>query len=152
MSPAWQRVSAMYGGSITFLEVSYSMETSQIFAKYDVINTPTFIVFVDGSNISRHNGVFSSPIQMGQFVENDSTNLQSSAATYSGLFALLESESPALLISVILGIGVFASPCVLPLLPGYLGFLVRDESGKDKKRIGIHQYPLLAQDSSASFL
>jgi len=37
----------------------------------------------------------------------------------------------------VLGIGVFASPCVLPLLPGYLVFLVRDESRKDKNRIGV---------------
>ena len=116
MSPAWQRVEAMYGGSTTFLEVSYSMETSQIFEKYNVVNTPTFIIFVEGSNVSRHDGVFSSANEMEQFIQNGSANSQSFAV--SGQLALLESESPALLISVVLGIGLFASPCVLPLLPG----------------------------------
>ena len=66
--------------------------------------------------------------------------------------ALLESESPALLISVVLGIGVFASPCVLPLLPGYLGFLVRDESGKDKKRVGISSISSFAAGLSGILL
>ncbi|MGA2874528.1 MAG: thioredoxin domain-containing protein, partial [Nitrososphaerales archaeon] len=138
MSPVWQRVSEMYGGSISFLEVSYSLESSQIFAKYNVVNTPTFILFVDGSNVSRHNGLFSSPNSIEQFVQNGSSSKQSSA--YSSQIALLESESPAILISVVLGIGVFASPCVLPLLPGYLGFLVRGESKKDKRRIGISSF------------
>ena len=72
----------MYGGSTTFLEVSYSLETSQIFEKYDVINTPTFIVFVDGSNVSRHDGVFSSPSQMGQFVQNGSANSSNPSAIF----------------------------------------------------------------------
>jgi len=150
MSPAWQRVEAMYGGSTAFLEVSYSMETSQIFAKYDVTNTPTFIIFVDGSNVSRHDGVFSSPDKMEQFIQNGSVNSQSSAV--SGQLALLESESPALLISVVLGIGVFASPCVLPMLPGYLGLLVRDESGKDKNRVGISSISSFAAGLSGILL
>lgn len=136
MSPLWQKVSEMYGGSIAFLEVSYSLETSQIFAKYDVVNTPTFILFADGSNVSRFNGAFSSPSAMEQFVQNGSTNSQSLIGSYLGNLSFLESETPAILISLVLGICVFASPCALPLLPGYLGFLV-GVSSKSKRRIGI---------------
>lgn len=137
MTPVWKTVSGMYGNSIIFVEVGYSLETSQIFANYDVVSTPTFILFVNGANVSRFNGPFASPSAMEQFVQNDSSASQTVTGTYLGQLAFLQSESPAILISLVLGICVFASPCVLPLLPGYLGFLVRNESGKGKKMTGI---------------
>jgi cytochrome c-type biogenesis protein len=146
MRPIWQDLSARYGNSIRFVEVSYSLASSPIFEKYGVYNTPVFIVFVNGDNISRHDGTFSSSVTMSGFLQNYWSSGASPSSSSSSSFLISQSnallvESPSLLVSFILGLSIFASPCVLPLLPGYLGFLMGRsklaERGRKSTGIGI---------------
>jgi cytochrome c-type biogenesis protein len=140
MRPLWQALSLKYSGSISFVEVKYSLMTSQVFDRYDVSETPTFILFMGGANVSRHDGSFASPDKMNQFLQTALSYGTDHAIRSSALgnqpTPLPASESPSLLISIILGVSVFASPCVLPLVPGYLAFLFAREK-KDKRRIGV---------------
>lgn len=139
MRPLWQALSTQYGGSMTFLEVRYSVVTSPLFAKYNVAGTPTFYIFVGGVAVAEHLGTFASSEQMNQFLQADAPASQAQDPPSSTLLpqlSSLASESPSLLISAVLGVGVFASPCVLPLLPGYVGFLVGREN-RSKRSIEL---------------
>ncbi len=139
MSPLWQALSLKYSGLISFIEVEYSLITSKVFDTYDVSETPTFILFAGGANVSRHDGSFASPDKMNQFLQTALSfgtdhAMKSSAPGNEQIY--LASESPSLLISIILGISAFASPCVLPMVPGYLAFLFAGGK-KNKVRIGV---------------
>ncbi len=135
MRPIWQALSEKYSGAMSFVEVEYSLMTSEVFDKYGVLETPTFILFVNGANVSRYDGSFASPDNMDQFLQTAfSTEHAKSSPMGNQLTLLSVSESPPLLISIILGFSVFASPCVLPLLPGYLAILF---AGRKKNRSRI---------------
>ena len=118
MRPLWQALSVKYSGSISFVEVEYSLMTSKVFDMYDVSETPTFIIFAGGANVSRYDGSFASPDKMDQFLQTalayGTDHAIKSSALGNQPTSLPASESPSLLISIILGISVFASPCVLP--------------------------------------
>jgi cytochrome c-type biogenesis protein len=140
MRPLWQALSVKYSGSISFVEVEYSLMTSMVFDRYDVLITPTFILFAGGANVSRYDGSFASPDKMNQFLQTvlsyGTDHARKSSALGNQPTFFPGSESPSLLISIILGISVFASPCVLPLVPGYLAFLFA-RGKKNKSRIGV---------------
>jgi len=137
MRPLWQALSVKYSGSISFVELEYSLMTSRVFDRYDVLETPTFILFAGGANVSRYDGSFTSPDKMDQFLQTVyGTDHAKSAALGNQATFPPASESSSLLISTILGISVFASPCVLPALPGYLAFLFA-KGEKKKSRIGV---------------
>ncbi len=140
MRPLWQALSLKYSDSISFIEVKYSLMTSQVFDRYDVSETPTFILFMGGANVSRYDGSFASPDKMNQFLQkvlSYGTGHAIRSSAFGNQPTLLSaSESPSLLISMILGVSVFASPCVLPLVPGYLAFLFAREK-KGERRIGV---------------
>jgi cytochrome c biogenesis protein CcdA len=138
MRSLWLALSVKYSDSISFVEVEYSLMTSRVFDRYDVLETPTFILFVGGANVSRYDGSFASPDKLDQFLQTaygtDHAIKSSALGNQSTFFP--GSESPSLLISIILGISVFASPCVLPFVPGYLAFLFAGGK-KSKSRIGV---------------
>jgi len=138
MRPLWQALSVKYSGSISFVEVEYSLMTSRVFDRYDVWVTPTFILFAGGANVSRHDGTFPSPDKLDQFLQKayGTDHANESSALYNKPTLHPSSESPSLLISIILGISVFASPCALPLVPGYMAFLFAREK-KSRTRIGV---------------
>ena len=140
MGLLWQVLSAKYSGSISFVEVEYSLMTSRIFDRYDILETPTFILFAGGANVSRYDGSFASPDRMDQFLQTALSYRTDHAIKPSALgnqpTLAPPPESSSLLISIILGISVFASPCVLPLVPGYLAFLF-GKGKKDKRRIAV---------------
>ena len=135
MRSIWQALSVKYSGSMRFLEVEYSLITATIFDKYDVLQTPTFILFAKGENVTRYEGSFASPEKMDQFLQMAYGNGKWLALGNQPTF-LLAPESPSLLISILLGISVFASPCVLPLLPGYLAVIFAGGK-KDKVRVVV---------------
>lgn len=125
MRPLWRALSRKYSGSMSFVEVKYSLMTSKVFDKYDVFQTPTFILFAGGVNVSRYDGSFASPEKMDEFLQTAYVTVHASSSTLNNQRSFLPaSESPALLISLILGVSIFASPCVLPLLPGCLAVLL----------------------------
>lgn len=138
MRPLWQALAAQHDGSMTFVEVRYSTATSPLFEKYDIMGTPTFYLFVGGVAIAEHEGTFASSEKMNEFLQTDTSSgpSQPASSTLSPQLSVLMSESTSLLISAVLGVGVFASPCVLPLLPGYVGFLAEREKGT-KRSIGL---------------
>lgn len=152
MRPLWQALSVKYSGSISFVELEYSLVTSRVFDRYDVLETPTFILFVGGANVSRYDGSFASPDKMDQFLQAayGTDHAKSSALGNQPTF-LPASESSSLLISIILGISVFASPCVLPLIPGYLVFLFA-RGKKNKSRIGVASASSLVFGAASIFL
>jgi len=127
--PLWQALSTQFGGSTTFLEVRYSVVTSPLFERYGIQNTPTFLMYVGGSEVAEHLGTFASSQQMTEFLQSGAPSQPSSPSSSSPVTPLtsLWSDAPSLLVSAVLGVGVFASPCVLPLLPGYVAFLVGRE-------------------------
>ncbi len=131
MRPLWQALATEYGGSIALVEVRYSTTTAPLFGTYNIMKTPTFILFVGGVRVAEHEGTFASTETMNEFLQTDASSGSSGPASssLSPQMAFLTSESPSLVISAILGVGVFASPCVLPLLPGYVGFLAARPKG-----------------------
>jgi len=129
MSPLWHALEVKYTGSMRFIEVEYGLMTSEIFDKYNILETPTFILFVGGANVSRHDGLFASPTELEQFLQSAYGTDHAKQSAFSQLYLPPVSEIPSSLISVLLGISVFASPCVLPMMPGYISVIL----AKDKK-------------------
>ena len=57
MMPYWLKLE-MTKGKIKFVDVVYDTNTAPLFQKYNVEGTPTFILFVNGKPVSRHEGEF----------------------------------------------------------------------------------------------
>ncbi len=57
MLPYWQKLEASHG-KIKFVDVVYNSQTAKLFQEYGVEGTPTFILFVNGKPVWRHEGEF----------------------------------------------------------------------------------------------
>jgi len=148
MRPLWQQLSITYGGQVTFTEVRWGLGTNGLFEEYNVTSTPAFLLFQNGTMISRHNGAFSSPSGMVSFVSQTlgPASVGSTSAPAS-LASELTGDSPSVIIAVALGLGAFASPCVLPLLPGYVSVLLKKGEGS-RLRIGLNSLTAFAAGAS----
>ena len=137
MRALWHVLSAKYAGSITFVEVEYGLITSSIFDQYNVTETPAFILFSKGATVSRYDGSFASPEMIDEFLQRAyvTGHAEPSAATKEQTYSPI-SESSSSLISIILGLSVFASPCALPLTPAYLAAAFA-KGRKNKSTIGF---------------
>jgi len=137
MRALWNVQSAKYAGSITFVEIEYGLMTSSIFDQYNVTETPAFILFSKGATVSRYNGSFASPEMMDEFLQTAyATNHAKPLATTEEQTHPPLPESPSSLISMILGLSVFASPCALPLAPAYLAAAFA-KGRKNRSTIGL---------------
>ena len=61
MRPYWRELEKNASGQVEFYHVMLSPSTRDIFMKYRVEDTPTFIVFVNGKPVARHIGIFIPP-------------------------------------------------------------------------------------------
>jgi cytochrome c biogenesis protein CcdA/thiol-disulfide isomerase/thioredoxin len=57
MMPYWLKLE-MSKGKVKFVDVVYNSNTAELFQRYNIEGTPTFILFVNGKPVLRHEGEF----------------------------------------------------------------------------------------------
>jgi len=57
MMPYWMRLE-MSNSKVKFVDVVYDTNTAELFQRYGIEGTPTFILFVEGKPVLRHEGIF----------------------------------------------------------------------------------------------
>jgi len=114
--PYWRKAVQMAKG-VELVDVVVE-ESPLLAARYNVRETPTFLLFIDGRLVARHEGPF------GYNEEEFLANLFEWVRERSSASELDLKDVVVLPSFILLGLSTFASPCVLPIALGLISLMV----------------------------
>ncbi len=162
MYPYWHRLELMQDRlGVRIYHVMYSELTRDIFVKYGVEDTPTFIFFADGKPVARHVGVFladnvtKAMLEWLESAKKRAESGESGVEVEKAAATSIASEEAAgqaaflaaLVAAVSAGVITTFSPCVLPMLIVYLSTMA-----SRGRRLGLGECSLCGLVAAAGAL